>query len=520
MTTTTNQRIKNPILSGFYPDPSICKVNSDYFLVTSTFSYFPGVPIFHSTDLVNWNQIGNVLDRTSQIPMEHNWHSGGIFAPTIRFNNGIFYMITTNVGNIGNFVVTSTNPFGDNAWSEPYPLDAEGIDPSLFFDDDGKCYYCGTRGKKDEKYYGDNEIYVREFCLRTNRLIGEDKAIWTGFAKNSIWAEGPHIYKKDGYYYLLISEGGTGYHHALTIARSKELFGEFEENPANPILTHRHLGNNYPISNVGHADLVQVNDDEWYMVCLASRIDGEVKPLGRETFLVPVTWENGWPIVNIGVGKLEMEIKKPNLPYCEPIIVDDIENFENDKLPLHFLYLKNPDFNNYSLSERKSFLRMKLDKVKLNEIKSQSFVCRRQQSFDYSLETKIDFNPNENDKAGLVLYQSNEFYYSFYLTKKGDEHFFEVAKCEKGIEEVVKSINVSLENSLLQLKIHCHQQNLNFSYKFDNDKKYVEVANNLNANILSTDIAGGFVGNCLGIFGNSDTGNGYVDFDWLKLSRL
>ena len=190
----------NPILPGFYPDPSICRVGDDYYLVNSSFSYYPGVPIFHSKDLVHWEQIGHVLERESQLPLGGSPQSGGIYAPTIRYHEGTFYMVTTNVSGIGNFYVTATNPAGP--WSEPIILEeAGGIDPSLFFDDDGKAYYIGTVGKDEKvsKYWGDNVIYLRKLDLEQGKLVGETHVLWEGAFKESVWAEGPHLYKKDGY---------------------------------------------------------------------------------------------------------------------------------------------------------------------------------------------------------------------------------------------------------------------------------------------------------------------------------
>jgi len=209
---------KNPILPGFYPDPSVCRVGDDFYLVTSTFAYFPGVPIFHSKDLVNWSQIGNVLTRDSQLPVKDAEVSRGIFAPTIRWHNGTFYMITTNVSGMGNFFVTATDPAGP--WSEPTVIKgAPGIDPSLFFED-GKCWYHGTCEKPDGKYFGDNDIYLQELCLETGQLVGERHVIWHCALRNAVWPEAPHIYKRGEWYYLLISEGGTGPDHAVTVARS------------------------------------------------------------------------------------------------------------------------------------------------------------------------------------------------------------------------------------------------------------------------------------------------------------
>ena len=212
---------KNPILNGFYPDPSICRVGDDFYLATSSFVYAPGVPIFHSRDLAHWEQIGNILDRETQLPVDGAEISDGIYAPTIRYHEGTYYMITTNVSYGGNFIVTAEKPEGP--WSEPYYLgdDAPGIDPSLFFDDDGRCYYVGTRPNPEGvRYNGDWEIWVQELDLGQMKLVGESMAIWKGAVKDVIWPEGPHLYKKDGYYYLLHAEGGTGPEHSISVARS------------------------------------------------------------------------------------------------------------------------------------------------------------------------------------------------------------------------------------------------------------------------------------------------------------
>ncbi len=301
--------IKNPLLRGFYPDPSICRAGEDYYLVNSSFAYYPGIPVFHSRDLKNWKQIGNVLESKSQLPLENAGISEGIYAPTIRFHKGIFYVITTNIKNGGNFYVTAKNPAGP--WSEPVYLDgAEGIDPSLFFDRDGSCYYIGTKERREgAAYFGDNEIWLQRLDLEKGKLVGESVAIWHGSMKHAIWPEGPHLYDKDGMYYLMIAEGGTEFYHSITIARSASLFGPYEGCPGNPVFTHRHLGRQAEIQNAGHGDLIQTIDGSWYMVLLASRMEKGVCNLGRETFLAKVSWENGWPVVNPGMGRLSETVE-------------------------------------------------------------------------------------------------------------------------------------------------------------------------------------------------------------------
>lgn len=302
--------IRNPILRGFHPDPTICRVGEDYYLATSSFSYFPGVPIYHSRDLMGWERLGYALDRPEQLPVTYEDASGGIFAPTLRWHNGVFYLITTNMTTHENFFCTASDPAGP--WSDPVVIrEAGGIDPSLFWDDDGRVYYTGTALWNDPRF--DRPMIVcGEIDLTTGQIVGELWGIGEGAARESTSPEGPHLYKKDSWYYLLIAEGGTEHNHAVTVSRSKDLHGPFEQCPTNPVLTHRHLGRDYPICNVGHADLVECQDGSWYAVCLGSRlVGGYHKPLGRETFLVPVVWEDGWPVFSPGTGKVEWTYPAP-----------------------------------------------------------------------------------------------------------------------------------------------------------------------------------------------------------------
>lgn len=303
LTDAAAEGFSNPIIPGFYPDPSICRVDSDYYIVNSTFEYFPGVPLFHSRDLVNWEQLGYVLDRPSQLKIKGGNIWGGIYAPTIRHNDGVFYMITTNNSDRGNFLVHTTDPKSGN-WSDPVWLTQKGIDPSLYFEDD-RCYMVSNPG---------DAIWLCEIDPLSGRQLTESKIIWRGTGGR--YPEGPHIYKRDGWYYLMISEGGTEYGHKVTIARSRDINGPYESNPANPILTHinRNAQSN-PIQGVGHADMVEAPDGTWWLVCLGFRINGEQHHvLGRETFLAPVRWtDEGWPVVN-GDGTIALEMPDCGLP--------------------------------------------------------------------------------------------------------------------------------------------------------------------------------------------------------------
>ena len=512
----------NPILPGFYPDPSICRVNDDYYLVTSTFAYFPGVPIFHSRDLVHWNQIGNILERKEQLPLVNAETSEGIFAPTLRYHDGTFYMITTNVtptNDINNFIVTATDPAGP--WSDPYPLDSAGIDPSLFFDDDGKCYYCGTQNRREgSRYFGDNEIYIQELDLNTMKLVGESYPAWHGALRGVEWPEGPHIYKKDGYYYLLISEAGTGHNHAVSIARSKSLTEPFTGHKANPIFTHRHLGYHYPIVNVGHPDIVETQNGEWWMVCLASRPrGGYYRNLGRETYLVPFIWEDGWPVINPGKGILEDTFPMPNLPAYEAKEIPAKEDFDTDTLPLHFMYLRNPKEENYSLTNRPGYLEMKLNADTLSSKGTPSYVCQRQLSFDFTAETKLSFSPAvENEQAGIAIYQSQSFNYQLLAGKKGDATVLSLVKTERDEVTVLKEEILDAFYPDLTLRITENEQDLTFAYSVDGKSEKI-LADKVDARILSTDVAGGFVGNTIGLYAtsNGEEAQDTLFHSWLSL---
>ncbi|WP_010282058.1 glycoside hydrolase family 43 protein [Bacillus timonensis] len=510
----------NPILPGFYPDPSICRVGEDYYLVTSSFAYYPGVPIFHSRDLVNWKQLGHVLDRPSQLPLDGLRQSQGIYAPTIRYHDGVFYMITTNVGKGGNFFVTATNPAGP--WSDPYYLDAPGIDPSLFFDDDGKVYYHGTRpAPEGEKYSGNWEVWLQELDLETKQLVGEPVGLWRGALRDVIWPEGPHLYKVNGYYYLLISEAGTGHHHASSIARSERVTGPYAGNPGNPILTHRHLGKDYPVVNVGHCDFVETQNGEWWAVGLASRTyGGYYRNLGRETFLMPVVWEDGWPIMSPGTGKLEMFYQLPDLPQVKPQIPSTCDHFENTKLDYAWNFIRTPKEEFYSLSDRPGYLTLTLRPDKITELGNPSFVGRRQQHINFMASTVMEFTPKkDNESAGIVLLQSNEYHFSFLYSKVADKKVIRLVRCAGGENKVIKEMPI--DASTLYLKVEAHGQDYNFYYG-ESTTSYQLLVENVDGRILSTDVAGGFVGAELGLYASSNgaSSDNKAYFDWFEYVGL
>jgi xylan 1,4-beta-xylosidase len=512
----------NPILPGFYPDPSICRVGDDYYLVTSTFEYFPGLPIFHSRDLVHWRQIGHVLNRPSQLPLDGVRPSGGLYAPTIRYSQGVFYVINTLVDGktkSGNFIVTATNPAGP--WSEPYWLDnAEGIDPSLFFDDDGRVWYVGNRMATNSQYEGHTEIWLQEIDLQSMRLIGKSQTLWDGAVKGAVWAEAPHLYKIKGRYYLLISEAGTAHHHALTIARSAAVTGPYEANRGNPILTHRHLGLDYPIVGTGHGDLVETQTGEWWLVLLAMRpCGGYFYNLGRETFLAPVRWEDDWPIVSPGTGRVEFSYPTPNLPEQLWPAIPACDQFDAPTLAYTWNFLRVPDDQSWSLLEKPGYLRLRLRPEQLSAQANPSFVGRRQQHIHFSAQTVLEFTPQgDNECAGLVLVQNNNFHFAFVMTQRAMPVVC-LIKRMGGVEEILAEQPVSAGK--LYLKVEAREQAYSF-YATSEPGMWRTLAENVDGRILSTPVAGGFVGAYIGMYassnGRSSTNN--ADFDWFEYVGL
>ncbi|MBO3101511.1 glycoside hydrolase family 43 protein [Cellulomonas fengjieae] len=307
----------NPVLPGFHPDPSVCRVDGPdgtwYYVVNSTFEYLPGIPVHRSRDLVSWEHVGHVI--TDQLDYTDVRDSGGLYAPTIRHDGTRFLVVCTHLAGPGrqggNFVVTAQDAAGP--WSQPvwWP-ESEGVDPSLLLDDDGRIWAHGARGAHVPQWPNEGEVWVREVDPATLELVGPEVAIWNGALIGSEWTEGPHLYRRGQYVYLLAAEGGTGRHHAVTVARALSPTGPFEACTDNPVLTHRTLGPQSVVVNVGHADLVEAPDGTWWALCLASRLADGVDLLGRETFLLPVQWHDDWPVFAPGTATLVPEPGGPS----------------------------------------------------------------------------------------------------------------------------------------------------------------------------------------------------------------
>lgn len=469
---------KNPVIPGFYSDPSVCKVGEDFYLVTSTFEYFPGVPVFHSKDLVNWEQIGHCIDRAEQLPKGIN-----IFAPTIRYHKGTFYMITTNVVDGGNFYVTATHPAGP--WSDPIWTEIPGIDPDLFFDEDGKTYVISS------------QFELFEIDLKSGKLLTPGKKVWYGTGGRYI--EGPHIYKKDGFYYLMNSEGGTEEAHSVNIARSNNIWGPYAENPSNPILTHANAaGQNKSIQGVGHADLIQANDDSWWMVFHGYRksVGYPVHHiLGRETCLAPVSWPKyGWPVIN-GNGTVSENMTSQTLPlkpFKEEPFKDD---FDQGKLGLKWNFIRPPAKRNPYFDLKDGHLILTGTSKEIGSQESPAFVGRRLQHINFKASTELEFDPkNPNEHAGMALV-NNGMHFDI-LVKNDGKNRTVFAELHFG-SITYRSKEFELKSGPVILEIEGKGENFLFSYNQNGIPTLVE---KVDSRYLSTETVGWFTGIYVGLY--------------------
>ena len=492
----------NPVIPGFNPDPSVCRVGNDYYLVTSTFQYFPGVPVYHSKDLIHWKQIGNCLTRESQLNLKNANGSGGIYAPTIRYNDGTFYMVTTNVSGGGNFFVTTDDPSGE--WSDPIWLEQGGIDPTLFFED-GKTYLVSNPH---------NGLYLCEIDVNTGKQLTESKLLWQG--DGGRYPEAPHIYKKDGWYYLMIAEGGTEYGHSITIARSRDIYGPYESNPDNPILSNfSRLGQAKEIQGTGHGDLIEDHEGMWWIVFLGFRPqNGSHHLLGRETCLESVEWYDDWPIVN-GTGTADIQKQIATLPQVEAPQLPMNRLAFGDKEP-YFLHLNTPVGENYQFV-RDTVLRLKPTRVTLDEAGTPTFMAIRQDKFDFRLDTEVDLSSATlGDYAGLTVYMENNAHADIFLRqeKSKKKQSIVVEYTLYGLKH--KACEVEVNKGPTQLRVDGSKTEYKFFYR-DAKGKWVE-AGTLDTRLLSTETAGGFTGITLGMYAVSPRGGGFscADFKYFR----
>jgi xylan 1,4-beta-xylosidase len=519
--------IQNPILPGFNPDPCICRVGDDYYIATSTFEWFPGVQIHHSRDLVHWRLIGQCLTRRSQLDMRGNPNSGGIWAPCLTYADGLFWLIYTDVKSFNgifkdthNYLVTAPDITGP--WSEPVYLNASGFDPSLLHDTDGRKWLVNQVWDHRAGRNRFGGILLQEYDARAQRLTGPITNICRGTPIGC--TEGPHLYKIDGWYYLLLAEGGTSWNHAVTLLRSKTITGPYEPHPENPVVSSR----DYDVAELhkaGHGALVQTQGGEWYLVHLTSRA---VQPrrhcvLGRETAIQRLTWgADGWPRLSCGGHKPELRVQPPQLPAHPWPTEPTCDDFNNPQLSVHFATLRNvPEASWLSLTARPGWLRL-TGRESISSLHDQSLVARRLQALGATVTTKLDFNPvTYKQMAGLALfYDTNNFFYLFVSANDAGQRELNILACHHGHHRWPISVGspaVLPATGSVYLRFTLDTQRLQFSYSLDG-QTYIPIGPPLDGLMMSDDSTGtmSFTGTMVAL-ACQDIGGTHLtaDFDFL-----
>ncbi len=469
----------NPIITGCNPDPSICRAGEDYYVVTSTFEYFPGIPIYHSRNLVNWELRGYCLEDASALALDGCAASGGVYAPTIRYHEGTFFVTSTNVTDKGNFIIHTKDL--EKGWSKPVWVKQGGIDPSLFFDDDGKVYYTTSLCPDGENV----EIWVSEVNPYTGEMLSEARLLSKGCGGKN--PEAPHLYKIDGTYYLMLAEGGTEYCHSETIQRAKQVYGPYEPCPHNPIVTHRDQTRDN-IHCIGHGDLVEDQNGNWWMVCLGIRtcskfqLDLLLHNLGRETFLAPVRWEDGWPVVG-KEGHVET-LTEAVLPGCVQAEEgtadiaqadgnDFYDDFSSEIMSLHYNYIRNPKNGRYIRDVKNKRLVLHGSDVTLNETASPVWIGVRQKAFEMEADVTVGLSEAaEGARAGLTAYYNENYHYEIYLTEKAGRMFVALAKKVHDIFVETDAVEIG-DASAVTLRIRTGRDTYTFSYSTDGENYHV-----------------------------------------------
>ncbi|MBP1202953.1 alpha-N-arabinofuranosidase [Duganella sp. 1411] len=496
----------NPVLSGYFPDPSITRVGDDYYVVNSSFTNFPGLPIMHSRDLVTWTQIGNALDRPEQVDFTGVRGSQGIYAPDISFHDGRYYIITTCSscpGGMGNFIITAENPAGP--WSKPVTVKGlNGIDPSLFWDGDKVYVVHNDAPEGTPRYDGHRAIWITELDPATLQRVGTRQVLIDGGvepARNPIWIEGPHLLKKDGYYYLMCAEGGTGDNHSEVILRSKDVMGPYAPGPANPILTQRDLdpARPNPVTTAGHGKLVQTQRGDWWAVFLATRpYPGNFYNIGRETFLLPVTWKDGWPMILEQGKPVPYTLAKPDLPRqptpALPMSGDFayVDEF-NGPLSPAWIGLRTPRVRPYSIDKGQLVLQSGQPLGKLDGVPG--FIGRRQQHHDATVSTLVDYQPaRDGDRAGLIAIQNDANHLFLGVTRIAGRRMVALVKIENGNETVLGSAPLAAGRVELIMEMHGGRS----AYSYRAGGKVNSLKTDVDVTFLSTQKAKGFVGVVIG----------------------
>lgn len=487
-------RYTNPVLRGFYPDPSVCRANGKYYMVCSSFQYFPGVPLFESDNLVNWKQIGHVLTRKSQVMLDKINSSGGVFAPTIRCNNGRFYMVTTNDTTHENFYVYTDDIYGE--WSEPITVKQGGIDPSLYFEN-GRTFFI-SNGADDN---GINGVTQCEINIETGEKLSESRNIWQG--SGGRYLESPHIYKIGNYYYLMAAEGGTEYGHMITYARSENIWGPFENFPKNPVLTNRNKAP-FIIQGIGHGDLIEDYNGDWHILCLGFRQIHMWMPyhnLGREVFLIPVQFdEKCW--FTAGTDGTCAESYELNGDFVQEY--KQKYTFGNTDWNIDWCYLRHPNNENYELSANKAVLRG--TGITLDETDSPTFIGMRQRDFCFELSVNVSVDDGE---AGVTVYMCESEHYDIAI-RRNENGFEAVLKLNiGGIKHTQTSVPLSSGSAKLRIVAD------NLFYNFYLEDKHLGCGQ---SKYLTSEVSGGFTGVVIGLYSVGENTAEFADFslDYLK----
>ncbi|TPG43612.1 glycoside hydrolase family 43 protein [Sphingomonas koreensis] len=505
---------RNPILAGFYSDPGILRVGDSFYLVNSTFSWFPSIPVFKSTDLVHWRQIGNAIDRPGQLDFTGLGMSRGVFAPAISYHDGLFYIADACVDCGGTFIVTARDPAGP--WSDPVWLKTiDGIDPSLFFDDDGSVWMVNNRAPAEPpRYDGHRALWLQQIDSKTLQPKGDAHMIVDGGvdpAAKPVWIEGPHLFKRDGRYYLSAAEGGTSVNHSQVIFRSDSLNGPFRPAPPaiNPILTQRDLdpGRRDPVTSAGHADLVRLADDSWWAVFLATEpYAGDLYNTGRETFLLPVTWRDGWPVILRHGQAVPRFVAAPALPRftAAPMTGSFVarDAFDGTRLGPEWMMMRTPKQHWWHLGG--GALTLDARPVGIGDQGQPSFIARRQQHADATLTTALVFAPQEGQAAGLAAVQDDASFLSIALIRTGGRTMIRAAR-RAGPDQPAAGVTIAdapvtiARGAPVYLRIHARGARYDLSYA-TSAGAWRMLARDVDGTNLSTAKAGGFTGAMIGMF--------------------
>ncbi|GAB3823246.1 glycoside hydrolase family 43 protein [Hymenobacter jeollabukensis] len=506
------------------------RVGTDYYLVNSTFSYFPGIPVFHSKDLKNWQQIGNVISRPTQMNFLGDRMTRGLFAPAIEHNNGTYYVTCTQIDHKGNFVVTAKNPAGP--WSDPVFLpEVRGIDPSLFFEGD-KAYVIYNSDPPDNKplYSGHRSIKIIELDPVKLQTVGEAKIVVNGgvdLSKKPVWIEGPHLMKRGSWYYLYAAEGGTSVNHTEVVFRGKSAWGPFVPYEKNPILSQRELPQDRkdPITSAGHAQFVDGPDGKTYAIFLAVRpYEGNHYNTGRETFIVPVEWKDEWPVTVPGPNGVQYSYPAKFPEVKQPGARPQSGNFGytltfEKQLDPALLFMRTVDSSSFSLSKANG-LTLKLKPETVAETGNPAFIGKRQQHMYGSTETELNFAAKAaNESAGLVVFQDEKHFYYLCKSVADGKPVVQLLKSTAEVNKTEKLAQAPLKAAGGKLGLRVSFAGDKYGFQFSEDgKKWQTLQDQVDARFLSTQTAGGFIGCVLGMYGTSagQPTTNTAAFKWLK----